>query len=64
LDQSTQLTPYWDWSDYYHRDCLVDNTFSSTDDSFLQPDCSVKTLARAKLLELSFKNTQIVAKGL
>ncbi|XP_046441841.1 uncharacterized protein LOC124192526 [Daphnia pulex] len=35
-----KLTPYWDWSDYYHRDCLVENTFSSTDDSFIQPDCS------------------------
>nr|CAH0112960.1 unnamed protein product [Daphnia galeata] len=36
-----QLTPYWDWSDYYHRDCLVENSFSDTDDSFSKPDCSV-----------------------
>ncbi|KAI9562282.1 hypothetical protein GHT06_013247 [Daphnia sinensis] len=35
-----QLTPYWDWSDYYYRDCLVENTFTIKDDSPSQPECS------------------------
>ncbi|XP_057364838.1 uncharacterized protein LOC130685542 [Daphnia carinata] len=35
-----QLTPYWDWSDYYYRDCLIENTFTIKDDSPSQSDCS------------------------
>ena len=33
-----QLSPYWNWRDYYHRDCLVANTPLP---NFRQPSCTV-----------------------